>query len=154
MGQETDYIEAPAVATETTHETFTGSIMSGRSPSWGAQLGITDGHLGVSPLNTQGAQRGLGAAAHVAGISGFGGINAAINTIKPDPLAIPFSEITSVSAGSEAGLFSPPTARIETTSGSYDVGVTGSLWTRSRSDKAREARDDFVSQLDRRIGEL
>jgi len=105
-------------------------------------------------MNVTGAQRGLGALAHVAGVSGFGGVNALINQAKPEPMAIPLSEIRSVSPGSQGGWLSPPTARIETTNGSFDVGVTGtdSLWNLSGGKAAHDARDDFVAQLARRIG--
>lgn len=151
MSQQQDFVEAPAAAKEQTHESFAGNIMSGRGPRWGARLDITDGHLAASPMNVQGAQRGLGVIAHAAGVSGFGGVNGLINQAKPEPLAIPLSEITSVSPGSEGGWFSPPTARIETTEGSFDVGVTGSLWAPSRSKAALDARDEFVAQLDRRL---
>jgi hypothetical protein len=152
LGQQTDYVEAPAAANEQTHQTFTGSMMAGRGPSWGTRWDLTDGHLAGSPMNVTGAQRGLGALAHVAGVSGFGGVNALVNQAKPDPLAIPLSEIRSVSPGSEGGWLSPPTARIETTDGSFDLGVTGSLWALNRGSAAHEARDDFVEQLDRRLG--
>ena len=127
--------------------------MSGRGPSYGAELGITDNYLTVSPINTKGAQRLLGLGAHAAGVHGFGGVNQAINLAKPDPQMIPLSEITSVSAGSGRGYFSPPTARIETTRGEYEFGVAGDIWTRNGSSRARDARDSFIQTLDRlRVG--
>ena len=125
--------------------------MSGRGPGWGARLDITDRHVSASPMNVTGAQRGLGALAHVAGVSGFGGVNSLVNLSKPEPLAIPFSEIKSVARGSGPGFYSPPTARIETTNGTIDVGVTGSLWAFSRGKTALTARDEFVAQLNRRL---
>lgn len=151
MGQQQDYVAAPSIAQEQARQSYAGNVMSGRGPGWGTRLDITDTHVGVSPLNVTGAQRGLGVVAHVAGISGYGGVNALINHAKPDPLAIPLSEITSVAPGSGPGLFSPPTARIETTTGPVDVGVTGSIWSRSRSKTALTARDEFIDGLSRRL---
>ena len=76
------------------------------------------------------------------------GINYLANRAKPEPRAIPLSSITSVAPGKGAGWFSPPTVRIGTTQGNVELGVTGGLWTLSGSQRALQARDNFIAQLE------
>ncbi len=127
--------------------------MLGRRLGWGAEVGLYDSHVGVSPMNVEGAQRILGLGARAVGIPGFGGVNYLINQAKPEPQAIPYSEIASVTPGSGPGLFSPPTVRIQTTQGdNYEIGVTGNLWALSRSQQAVQARNQLLAELAARSG--
>jgi len=152
LGQEQHYITPPLPPGEQVQQTFAGSTMSGRRLGWGAEVGLYDNHLAVSPMNVSGAQRILGLGARAVGIPGFGGVNFLINQAKPEPQAIPYSDITSVAPGSGPGLFSPPTVRVQTTQGNYELGVTGDLWAFNRSQRAVQARNALLSQLASRSG--
>jgi hypothetical protein len=127
-------------------------MMSGRGPGWGAQLGLTPNYLSVSPMNVTGAQRILGLGARAVGVPGFGGVNSLINGVKPQPFAIPYSDIRSVTPGTGPGLFSPPTVRVQTTQGAYEFGVTGNLWALSASRQAVQARNQMIAALAAQAG--
>jgi hypothetical protein len=155
LGQESDFVPPPLPPGETIRESVNGSVLGGRAGGWGAQLQLTPNYLTVNPMNVNSAQRGLGLMSHLVGIHGFGGVNAAINRAKPEPLAIPLHEIEAVSPGSGAGYFSPPTALITTRDGSVtELGVLGgsTVFRPNKSRKTTEARDEFVTRLNGLIG--
>lgn len=148
LGQEQDYVAPPLPPGEQVQQTYAAAMMMGRARvGMGAQVGVCNDHLALSPMNVTGAQRMLGLGARAVGIPGFGGVNYLINQAKPDPQLIPYSDITAVTPGSGPGLFSPPTVRIQTTQGSHEVGVTGNLWALNRSQQALQARNQLLADL-------
>jgi len=152
LGQEQHYLPPPLPPGEQVQQTFAGSTMLGRRLGYGAQVALYDNHLALSPMNVTGAQRILGLGARAVGVPGFGGVNYLINQAKPEPQAIPYSDITSVTPGTGPSFFSPPTVRVQTTQGNYELGVTGGLWTLNRSQQAVQARNELLAQLAARSG--
>jgi hypothetical protein len=127
LGQQHDYIPPPLPPGEQMLQTYADSMMSGRSPGYGAQVGLTPNHLVVSPMNVTGARRILGAGARIVGVPGFGGINYLLGRATPQPLAIPYSDI------------------VQTAQGTYQLGVTGNLWALSQSKQALQARNQLLT---------
>jgi hypothetical protein len=147
LGQQQQYVPPPLPPGAQVQQTFAGSVMSGRRPGWGAQIGLTDVGMFASPMNVTGATRMLGLGARAVGVPGFGGVNYLVKRAVPEPVFIPYSQMTSVAPGTGPGLFSPPTVRVQTPEQMYEFGTTGTLWTLSRSQQAVQARDQLQAQL-------
>jgi hypothetical protein len=147
LGQEQQYIPPPLPPDAQIQQTYAGSMMSGRGLGWGGELGVTDTGIYASPMNVRGAQRVVGLVARAGGVPGFGGINYLVNRAVPEPVFIPYSEMTSVGPGSGPGFFSPPTVRVQTPAQMYEFGPTGRLWVLSRSQQALQARNQFLAQV-------
>lgn len=134
---------------ETLLNTFTAGIRKFGISVSGAEIIVTDAHLIISPLDTEGAREILKVFAEIAKVPGIGdAIEKYEQTGLTEPIVIPRHTIQRAVPSGDGGLFTPPGIEITfTDGGTLDLGVLHSVFSPNIDPRNREARDDLLMLL-------